>query len=351
MIAETIFSAPRQKDVNLHKKVSPQMKIRKLGNSDLDISEIGLGCMTMTGIYGPADADQSIATIHAAIDNGVSFIDTADAYGGGSNETLLGKVIANRRDNVLLATKFGNIYAKDPERGADGRPEYVREACEASLRRLQTDVIDLYFQHRVDKEVPIEDTVGAMSDLVKEGKVRTIGLSECSSETLRRAHAVHPISALQSELSLWTQFALNDQIPVCRELGITYVAYSPLGRGMLTGAIKEDKDMAEKDRRRDHPRFQGDNLKHNVAVIAPIEALAKDKGCTPAQVALAWVLAQGNDIIPIPGTKRVEHLNLNIAATEIDFSPEELKELHDSIPPDFTAGNRYPNAQMWTVDL
>lgn len=327
------------------------MKTRKLGNSDIETSEIGLGCMTMTGIYGPADENESIATIHAAIDNGVSFIDTADAYGGGSNETLVGKAIADRRDKVVLATKFGNIYAKDSERGADGRPEYVREACEASLKRLNLDVIDLYFQHRVDKQVPIEDTVGAMSDLVKEGKVRSLGLSECSSETLRRAHAVHPISALQSELSLWTQFALNDHLPVCNELGVTYVAYSPLGRGMLTGAIKGDGDMLEKDRRRDHPRFQGDNLKHNVAVIAPIEALAKAKGCTPAQIALAWTLAQGDNVLPIPGSKRLEHLNLNIAATDIELTADELQELHDSIPPDFTAGSRYPDAQMWTVDL
>ena len=327
------------------------MKTRKLGNSDIETSEIGLGCMTMTGIYGPADETESIATIHAATDSGVSFIDTADAYGGGSNETLVGKAIADRRDKVVLATKFGNIYARDSERGADGRPEYVREACEASLKRLNIDVIDLYFQHRVDKEVPIEDTVGAMSDLVKAGKVRALGLSECSSETLRRAHAVHPISALQSELSLWTQFALNDHLPVCNELGVTYIAYSPLGRGMLTGSIKADGDMSEKDRRRDHPRFQGDNLKHNVAVIAPIEALAKAKGCTPAQIALAWVLAQGDNVLPIPGSKRLEHLNLNIAATEISLSAEELKELFDSIPFDFTAGSRYPDAQMWTVDL
>ena len=327
------------------------MKTRTLGNSDIVTSEIGLGCMTMTGIYGPADETESIATIHAAIDSGVSFIDTADAYGNGSNETLVGKAIAGRRDKVVLATKFGNIYAKDSERGADGRPEYVREACEASLKRLNIDVIDLYFQHRVDKAVPIEDTVGAMSELVREGKVRTLGLSECSSETLRRAHAVHPISALQSELSLWTQFALNDHLPVCRELGVTYVAYSPLGRGMLTGAIKGDADMSEKDRRRDHPRFQGDNLKHNVAVIAPIEALAKAKGCTPAQIALAWTLAQGDNVLPIPGSKRLEHLNLNIAATEIELTADELQELHDSIPPDFTAGSRYPDAQMWTVGL
>ena len=327
------------------------MKTRTLGNSDIVTSEIGLGCMTMTGIYGPADETESIATIHAAIDSGVSFIDTADAYGNGSNETLVGKAIAGRRDKVVLATKFGNIYAKDSERGADGRPEYVREACEASLKRLNIDVIDLYFQHRVDKAVPIEDTVGAMSELVREGKVRTLGLSECSSETLRRAHAVHPISALQSELSLWTQFALNDHLPVCKELGVTYVAYSPLGRGMLTGAIKGDADMSEKDRRRDHPRFQGDNLKHNVAVIAPIEALAKAKGCTPAQIALAWTLAQGDNVLPIPGSKRLEHLNLNIAATEIELTADELQELLDSIPPDFTAGSRYPDAQMWTVGL
>jgi aryl-alcohol dehydrogenase-like predicted oxidoreductase len=327
------------------------MKTRKLGNSDIETTEIGLGCMTMTGIYGPADETESIATIHAATDSGVSFIDTADAYGGGSNETLVGKAIADRRDKVVLATKFGNIYARDSERGADGRPEYVREACEASLKRLNIDVIDLYFQHRVDKEVPIEDTVGAMSDLVKAGKVRALGLSECSSETLRRAHAVHPISALQSELSLWTQFALNDHLPVCNELGVTYVAYSPLGRGMLTGTIKADGDLFDKDRRRDHPRFQGDNLKHNVAVIAPIEALAKAKGCTPAQIALAWVLAQGDNVLPIPGSKRLEHLNLNIAATEISLSDVELQKLFDSIPPDFTAGSRYPDAQMWTVDL
>lgn len=327
------------------------MKTRKLGNSDIETSEIGLGCMTMTGIYSPADETESIATIHAATDSGVSFIDTADAYGGGSNETLVGKAIADRRDKVVLATKFGNIYARDSERGADGRPEYVREACEASLKRLNIDVIDLYFQHRVDKEVPIEDTVGAMSDLVKAGKVRALGLSECSSETLRRAHAVHPISALQSELSLWTQFALNDHLPVCNELGVTYIAYSPLGRGMLTGSIKADGDLFDKDRRRDHPRFQGDNLKHNVAVIAPIEALAKAKGWTPAQIALAWVLAQGDNVLPIPGSKRLEHLNLNIAATEISLSDEEMQELFDSIPPDFTAGSRYPDAQMWTVDL
>lgn len=327
------------------------MQTRKLGNSDIETTEIGLGCMTMTGIYGPADETESIATIHAATDSGVSFIDTADAYGGGSNETLVGKAIADRRDKVVLATKFGNIYARDSERGADGRPEYVREACEASLKRLNIDVIDLYFQHRVDKEVPIEDTVGAMSDLVKAGKVRALGLSECSSETLRRAHAVHPISALQSELSLWTQFALNDHLPVCNELGVTYVAYSPLGRGMLTGTIKADGDLFDKDRRRDHPRFQGDNLKHNVAVIAPIEALAKAKGCTPAQIALAWVLAQGDNVLPIPGSKRLEHLNLNIAATEISLSDVELQKLFDSIPPDFTAGSRYPDAQMWTVDL
>jgi aryl-alcohol dehydrogenase-like predicted oxidoreductase len=327
------------------------MKTRKLGNSDIETSEIGLGCMTMTGIYGPADETESIATIHAAIDSGVNFIDTADAYGNGSNETLVGKAIAGRRDKVVLATKFGNIYAKDSERGADGRPEYVREACEASLKRLNIDVIDLYFQHRVDKAVPIEDTVGAMSEMVREGKVRTLGLSECSSETLRRAHAVHPISALQSELSLWTQFALNDHLPVCKELGVTYIAYSPLGRGMLTGAIKADGDMSEKDRRRDHPRFQGDNLKHNVAVIAPIESLAKAKGCTPAQIALAWTLAQGENVLPIPGSKRLEHLNLNIAAAEIELSADELQELHDSIPPDFTAGSRYPDAQMWTVGL
>ena len=327
------------------------MKTRKLGNSDLEVSEIGLGCMTMTGIYGPADDGESVATIRAALDAGVNFIDTADAYGNGSNEELVGRAIAGRRDETVLATKFGNIYARDPDRGADGRPEYVREACDSSLRRLGVEIIDLYFQHRVDREVPIEETVGAMADLVKEGKVRYLGLSECSSGTLRRAHQVHPISALQSELSLWTRCALTDQIVVGRELGITYVAYSPLGRGMLTGAIGSEADMPTKDRRRDHPRFQGDNLRHNVAIAAPIKALAAAKGCAPAQIALAWVLAQGPDILPIPGCKRVRHLELNVAAAEIELADDELEELNDSIPPDFVTGNRYPDAQMWTVDL
>jgi len=326
------------------------MKTRRLGNSDVQVSEIGLGCMTMTGIYGPADDEQSIATIQAALDAGMNFIDTSDAYGGGKNEELIGKAIAGRRDDAFIATKFGNIYARDPERGADGRPEYVREACDKSLQRLGIDVIDLYFQHRVDQQVPIEDTIGAMKDLIDAGKVKYLGLSECSTETLRRAHAVHPISAVQSELSLWTQFALTDHLPVCRELDVSYVAYSPLGRGMLTGAIKSDGDMPEKDRRREHPRFQGDNLKHNVAVIAPIEALAKEKGCTPAQIALAWCLAQGENVIPIPGSKRIDHLQQNIEATEIALSDDELKELLDSIPADFTAGPRYPEAQMWTVN-
>ena len=326
------------------------MKTRRLGNSDVQVSAIGLGCMTMTGIYGPADDTESIATIQAALDQGVNFIDTSDAYGGGKNEELIAKAIAGRRDDAFIATKFGNIYARDPERGADGRPEYVREACDKSLQRLGIDVIDLYFQHRVDQQVPIEETVGAMKELIDEGKVRYLGLSECSSETLRRAHAVHPISAVQSELSLWTQFALTDHLPVCRELDVSYIAYSPLGRGMLTGTIHGDADLPEKDRRREHPRFQGDNLKHNVAILAPIEALAKAKGCTPAQIALAWCLAQGENVIPIPGSKRVEHLNLNIAATEIELTPDELQELHDSVPPDFTAGLRYPEAQMWTVN-
>lgn len=327
------------------------MKTRMLGNSDVEVSEIGLGCMTMTGIYGPANEADNLATIHAALDAGVNFLDSSDAYGGGKNEELLAKVLADRRDEVVLSTKFGNIYARDPERGADGRPEYVREACDKSLQRLGVDVIDLYYQHRVDKSVPIEETVGAMAELVKEGKVRALGLSECSSETLRRAHAVHPISALQSELSLWTRFALDDQIPVCRELGTTYVAYSPLGRGMLTGAIRGEADMPENDRRREHPRFQGENLAHNVAVVAPIEALARARGCTPAQIALAWVLAQGDDIVPIPGCKRVEHLGLNVAACDVKLSDDEFQELLDSIPPDFTAGSRYPDSQMWTVNL
>ncbi|MEK9644653.1 MAG: aldo/keto reductase [Alphaproteobacteria bacterium] len=326
------------------------MKTRRLGNSDVQISEIGLGCMTMTGIYGKADDAESIATIQAALDAGMNFIDTSDAYGGGKNEELIAKAIAGRRDDAFIATKFGNIYARDPERGADGRPEYVKEACDKSLQRLGIDVIDLYFQHRVDQQVPIEETVGAMKELIDAGKVKYLGLSECSSETLRKAHAVHPISAVQSELSLWTQFALTDHLPVCRELDVSYVAYSPLGRGMLTGAIKSDSDMMENDRRREHPRFQGDNLKHNAAIVAPIEALAKDKGYTPAQIALAWCLAQGENVIPIPGSKQLDHLNLNIAACDVELTPADLDKLADSIPPDFTAGSRYPDAQMWTVD-
>ncbi|MEC8086722.1 MAG: aldo/keto reductase [Pseudomonadota bacterium] len=327
------------------------MKTRKLGTSALNPSIIGLGCMTMAGLYGAADEKECIATIHAAIDAGVTFIDTADAYGGGSNESLVGKAIADRREKVLLATKFGNIFSKNPGRGADGRPEYLREACEASLKRLGTETIDLYFQHRVDKEVPIEETVGAMSILLEEGKIRSVGLSECSSDTLRRAHRVHPISALQSELSLWTQFSLSDHVKVCRELGVTYVAYSPLGRGILTGTIKTDADMGEHDRRREHPRFQGENLMHNLNVLAPIKALATSKGCLPAQIALSWVLAQGDDIVPIPGCKQQKHLRENIAAVDIHLSDSELQWLNEEIPPDFTAGSRYPEAQMWTLNL
>lgn len=327
------------------------MKTRKLGNSDVDISAIGLGCMTMTGIYDEADDAESIATIHAALDAGLNFIDTADAYGGGSNEKLVGEALKDRRDEAFLATKFGNVYARDPNRGADGRPEYVKEACDASLQRLGVDVIDLYFQHRVDKEVPIEETVGAMSELVSAGKVRYLGLSEAGSDTIRRAHAVHPISALQSEFSVWCRFAEEDQLKTCNELGITYVAYSPLGRGFLTGSMTSQSDMPEKDRRRDHPRFQGDNFDHNLGALHAVQAIADSKGVKPAQIAIAYCLAKNDALMPIPGTKRRTYLAENIAAADIGLTADDIAELEAAVPADFTAGARYPDAQMWTVGL
>ena len=325
------------------------MKYRKLGHSPVEISAVGLGCMTMTGLYGAADDAESIATIHEALDQGVNFLDTSDAYAAGKNEELVGKAIADRRDKTFLATKFGNV-AKDGKPGAEGRPEYVIEACENSLQRLNVDVIDLYFQHRVDTDVPIEDTVGAMAKLVEQGKVRYLGLSEAAAPTVRRAHAVYPISALQTEYSLWTRFPEEDLLPTCRELGITYVAYSPLGRGFLTGAVKELDDLGENDRRRDHPRFLAENIAKNVALLGPIEELAGAKGCSPAQIALAWVLAKGDDIVPIPGSKKRTHLAENIAAVDIDLSDSEVAALDAAAPPDFTSGDRYPAGQMRIVN-
>jgi aryl-alcohol dehydrogenase-like predicted oxidoreductase len=326
------------------------MKYRELGHSPLQVSAVGLGCMTMIGLYGAADDKESIATIQAALDAGMNFIDTSDAYGRGANEELVGKAIAGRRDKAVLATKFGNVQ-KDGKPGADGRPAFVVESCEKSLKRLGVDVIDLYYQHRVDPDVPIEDTVGAMKKLVQQGKVRYLGLSEASEKTLRRAHKVHPISALQTEYSLWTRFPERELFPVCRELGVTYVGYAPLGRGFLTGVVRSLGDLGEKDRRREHPRFRAENIAHNSALLGPIERIAAARGCTPAQLAIAWVLAKGRNIVPIPGTKRRTHLALNIAAADIELSADEVARLDAAAPPDFTAGSRYPEGQMSTVNV
>lgn len=317
------------------------MKYRKLGCCPLDISAIGLGAMAMTNIYGQADESETIATVHAALDAGLNFIDSSDAYGGGKNEEMLGRALKGRRDQAVLATKFGNLGSS-----VDGRPEYVIEACDKSLQRLGMDVIDIYFQHRVDPDVPIEDTVGAMAKLVEQGKVRWLALSEAGPETIRRAHATHPICALQTEYSLWTRFVEDDILPVCRELGIGFVAYSPLGRGMLTGAIDGLDSLAEGDRRRDHPRYHEGNIDSNVALVQPLKDIAAEKDCTAAQLALAWLLVQGDDIVPIPGTKRRTHMAENIAAADIELSADEIARIGGAI--DFTAvaGTRYPEGQL-----
>jgi len=327
------------------------MKHRRLGNSSIEISAIGLGCMTMIGLYGAADDTESIATIHQAIDAGLNFIDTSDAYGNGSNEELVGRAIAGRREDVVLATKFGNVRKPDGKPGADGRPEFVIEACEASLKRLGVECIDLYYQHRVDPDVPIEDTVGAMARLVDQGKARALGLSEAAEATLRRAHAVHPIAALQTEYSLWTRFAEDALLPVCAELGTTFVAYSPLGRGFLAGAVRALDDLGESDRRRDHPRFTAENIAHNTALLGPIDEIAAAKGCGPAQLALAWTMAKTDNLVPIPGTKRRDHLADNIAAIDIALTAGEIAALDAAAAPDFTAGERYPKGQMPMVNI
>jgi aryl-alcohol dehydrogenase-like predicted oxidoreductase len=327
------------------------MKQRKLGHSPLEASTIGLGCMTMTGLYDAADDAESIATIHEAIERGMNFLDSSDAYGNGGNEELVGKAIAGRRDKVVLATKFGNVRKPDGKPGADGRPEYVVEACEKSLRRLGVEVIDLYYQHRVDPDVPIEETVGAMARLIEQGKVISLGMSEAAAETLRRGHATHPISALQTEYSLFCRFAEQDLLPACAELGVTFVAYSPLGRGFLTGAVRALDDLGDQDRRRDHPRFTADNIAHNVAMLGPIETIAANHGATPAQIAIAWLLARGDDVLPIPGTKNRAHLADNIAAGDIALTAAEVAALDDAAPVGFTAGERYPPGGMKTVDI
>jgi aryl-alcohol dehydrogenase-like predicted oxidoreductase len=325
------------------------MQTRTLGLKGPTVSALGLGCMGMSEFYGARDDDESIATIHRALDLGVNFLDTSDVYGPHTNEVLVGRAIADRRDQVVLATKFGIV--RDPDdpaaRGQNGTPEYVKQAAEASLERLGVDHIDLYYQHRVDPGTPIEETVGALAELVQEGKVRYIGLSEASPDTLRRANAVHQITALQTEYSLWSREPEDEILPTCRELGIGFVAYSPLGRGFLTGAIQSIDDLDEDDYRRFSPRFQGENFQRNLDLVTKISELAADKAVTPAQLGLAWVLAQGEDIVPIPGTKRRSRLEENAGAVDVVLSDDELREIADALPE--AAGQRYPEAMMQTV--
>ncbi len=327
------------------------MKYHRLGASSLEVSAIGLGCMTMTGLYGACDDNEAIATIHRAAEVGVNLLDTSDAYGNGKNETFVGKAIADRRDSYIVITKFGNIRFPDGRQGVNSRPEYVIEACDASLKRLGIDTIDLYLQHRVDPDTPIAETVGAMARLVEQGKVRYLGLSEASTETIRRAHAVHPMTVLQTEYSLWSRDVEEAILPTCRELGIGFLAYSPLGRGFLTGRIDSLDRLEEKDRRRDHPRFDAENLARNQALLGPIRALADAKGCSPAQVALAWLLAKGIDIVPIPGTKHHEYLEANAAAVEIALADDEVGALDQAIPPGAAAGTRYPPGGMKRLNI
>ena len=327
------------------------MKTHRLGASPLEVSAIGLGCMTMTGLYGACDDNEAIATIHRAAEVGVNLLDTSDAYGNGRNETFVGKAIADRRDSYIVVTKFGNIRFPDGRQGVNSRPEYVIEACDASLKRLGIDTIDLYLQHRVDPDTPIAETVGAMARLVEQGKVRYLGLSEAGIETIRRAHAEHPMTALQTEYSLWSRDVEESILPTCRELGIGFLAYSPLGRGFLTGRIDSLDRLEEKDRRRDHPRFDAENLARNQALLEPIRALADAKGCSLAQIALAWLLAKGNDIVPIPGTKHHEYLEANAAAVEIALTDDEVDALDQAIPPGVAAGTRYPPGGMKRLNI
>lgn len=324
---------------------------RRLGASGPEVSAIGLGCMGMSEFYGAGDDAESIATIHRALDRGIDFLDTADMYGVGRNEELVGRAISGRREQVFLATKFGNVRGADGSfQGVCGRPDYVRSACEASLARLGVETIDLYYQHRVDSEVPIEETVGAMAGLVEAGKVRFLGLSEAAPETVRRAHATHPIVALQTEYSLWSRDPEEEILPTVRALGIAFVAYSPLGRGILSGRFKSAADFPDDDYRRFHPRFQGENFEKNVALVGEIEAMAAQKGCTAAQLAVAWVLAQGEDVVPIPGTKHRQYLDENIAALDVRLTADERARLDAVLPPGAAAGPRYHAAGMATLN-